>query len=35
MENFKKFTDFDFNIENNGWVNPIGLKQIKKYIKAI
>ncbi len=35
MENFKKFTDFDFNIENNGWVNPIGLKQLKKYIKAI
>lgn len=35
MENFKKFTDFDFNIENNGWVNPICLKQLKKYIKAI
>ncbi len=35
MENFKKFTDFDFNIENNCWVNPIGLKQLKKYIKAI
>lgn len=35
MENFKKFMDFDFNIENNGWVNPIGLKQLKKYIKAI
>lgn len=35
MENFKKFIDFDFNIENNGWANPLGLEQIKKYIKAM
>lgn len=35
MENFKKFIDFDFNIENNGWANPLDLKHLKNCIKAM
>lgn len=35
MENFKKFTDIDFEIKNNDLANPLGLKQLKDYLKAL
>lgn len=35
MENFNKFIDTNFEIENNGWTNPLGLKQLKDYLKAL